>query len=86
MHVSRTNASPTPPLSPVTMFAELELNATNLPSELIDGLAPPAGLPSDARVMSVIFGLQPAVTPMHVSRRNTQVSAQTLVPGSMFVA
>ena len=85
VHVSRMNASPTPPLSPFTMLAELELNATNLPSGLREGLAPPAGLPSDATEMSVVFGLQLTVTPRHVSRRKAHVLAQTLVPGSMFV-
>ena len=90
-HVSRTNASPTPPGSPLTMFAELELKATNLASALMDGFAPLAALPSDATEMSVVLGLQPDGTPIQVSRRNTQfwnvlLLAQAFVPGSRFVA
>lgn len=75
-------------MSPVTIFGELELKATYLASGLIEGFAPPAGLPSDATVTRMVFGEHP-LAPMHVSRRNTHEPrgpAHTVVFGSRFVA
>src|SRR5207248_11201870 len=86
MHVSRTNASPIPPVSPLTTLAELELNATYRASGLIDGLPPPAVLPSEATLMSVVAAVQAAATPIQVSRRKTHAFLQVLVFGRMLVA
>jgi hypothetical protein len=87
--VSRTKASPTPAVTWFTMFVALELKATNSSLALIDGLPPPAVVPSSATETNVVVGTQPVGAPLQVSRRNTQLPSgplQTDVFGSRFVA
>src|SRR5271154_5817052 len=84
--VSRTNASPTPLVASSTMFVALELKATNSSPALIEGLAPPAVVPSVATEINVVAGTQPAGAPLQVSRRNAHVLPQDSVLGNMFVA
>jgi len=85
--VSRTNTSPKP-LAPLTILVAPEANATNRPPELIQGEPPLAVVPSAATAIDVVLGVQPAVAPLQVSRKNTQLLSppQTDVPGRMFVA
>jgi hypothetical protein len=68
------------------MLAELELNATYRASGLIEGLPPPAVLPSDATLMRIVLGVQLLGAAVQVSRIKTHVDPHVSVFDRRLVA